>query len=367
MDNKLEGGRIASPEKISFPENSKSESIKEDYSKKLPQKGNVAITKKGISRTIADRHIKTNQLKPEKTNHIKPDLKKHLAPSEEHLDETKNLKRQDVSHRHAGLNLFLKIVLTIVLCFVFIYIIVNYDALLAKATFIYKDDNVLEYNDNFSIKNMSSIDSGRSDLVFLPIIMGFPKPDVVDLPPKEEEKAEELVPEESVVQNVNYPASSDSSSYSLSNTLNNQLFIPSLGIQVPVVWDSPVDENTMLANLQHGVVNYLGTAKPGEGLENNTGNVFISGHSSYYSWDSGKYKSIFATLPYINIGDKVAIGYYDKVYVYEVYDKTEVSPDNVDVVRQDTSEHIVTLMTCVPVGTNERRLIVRARFTGYAE
>jgi len=200
-----------------------------------------------------------------------------------------------------------------------------------------------------------------SELVFLPIIMGYPTPEI----------EEEVVEEEEVIKESQEESSgeeqSSGSGYYVPDTLNNQLYVPKLGIRVPIVWDSSVDENSMIANLQHGVVHYLGTAKPGEGLEENRGNIFISGHSSYYSWDPGAYKSIFATLPNLGVGDTVSIGYYDKVYVYQVYETAEVAPENVDVVRQDTDKHIVTLMTCVPIGTNERRFIARAEFIGFAQ
>lgn len=250
------------------------------------------------------------------------------------------------------------IVVTIILSLSVIYIVVNFDALRAKATFTRNNVDIIEYSDGQQRINLEAFSDGKNSLIFVPVVLGFPDPEVVEFPEEEKEEVEETS-EESIA--------SIGGGYSVENTLNNQLFIPSLGISAPVVWDSSVDEASMLASLQSGVAHYLGTAKPGEGLAENTGNVFISGHSSYYSWDPGGYKSIFATLPNINIGDQIAIGYYDKVYVYEVYDKTEVAPENVDVVRQDTSEHIVTLMTCVPIGTNERRLIVRARFIGYAE
>ncbi len=291
---------------------------------------------------------------------------KDRAPVQEIINTsstTTNHNKKDEKYKKSSLLKTVAIIfITMILSLIVIYIVVNFDALSARATFQENDSDVIEYSNDQKTAKVAVFYKNDDGLLFLPIIIEYPDPKVVEFP---EEKKDEVVTEEAP-QEENF-STSDESTYVAQNTLNNQLSVPSLGIQCPIVWDSSVDENSMLASLQNGVAHYLGTAKPGEGLENNTGNVFISGHSSYYSWDPGQYHSIFATLPYINVGDKVVIGYNDKVYVYEVYDKTEVAPENVDVVKQDTSEHIVTLMTCVPVGTSERRLIVRARFVGYAE
>jgi len=143
--------------------------------------------------------------------------------------------------------------------------------------------------------------------------------------------------------------------YSLKNLQNNHLLIPKINVDAPIIWNSEVDENTMLANLQKGVVHYQGTALPDE-----KGNVFITGHSSYYAWDKGKYKTVFALLPKLEKGDQIALAYQNKVYVYEVYEKIVVKPTDTWVL-QSTGEPMLSLMTCVPLGTNLNRLIVRAK------
>jgi len=134
------------------------------------------------------------------------------------------------------------------------------------------------------------------------------------------------------------------------------IYIAKIGKKAPVVWNSAPDEQTMLNNLHNGVVHYAGTALPGSGK----GPIFISGHSSYYWWDSGKYKTVFATLDKLATGDEIKINYENTVYTYKVYDKQVVLPDQVDVLKP-TNEPVLALMTCVPVGTNLKRLIVWAR------
>lgn len=115
----------------------------------------------------------------------------------------------------------------------------------------------------------------------------------------------------------------------------------------------------MLENLQKGVAHYGGTDLPNP----LTGNVFITGHSSYYWWDSGQYKTVFALLDQLKSGDQVALTYQQQVYVYQVYESLVVKPSQVDVL--DTTERpILSLMTCTPVGTSLNRLIVRANLVG---
>src|SRR5687767_11297538 len=71
----------------------------------------------------------------------------------------------------------------------------------------------------------------------------------------------------------------------------DRLFIPSLGIDVPLVYIEEKNEAAFQAALRDGVVHYPGTAMPGQ-----PGNAYYFGHSSDYSWSKGEYKNVFATL-----------------------------------------------------------------------
>lgn len=145
------------------------------------------------------------------------------------------------------------------------------------------------------------------------------------------------------------------SKYSFANLEDNHLFIPKIYVNAPIIWNSPSDEKTMLSNLQNGVVHYDGTALPDE-----KGNVFITGHSSYYAWDKGKYKTAFTLLPKLEKGDQIALAYNNHVYIYEVTEKIVVNPTDTWVLSP-TSTPTLSLMTCIPIGTNLKRLIVRTK------
>ena len=108
--------------------------------------------------------------------------------------------------------------------------------------------------------------------------------------------------------------------------------------------------------LQDGVVHYPGTAMPGE-----DGNVFITGHSSYYPWDPGNYKDVFAPLHNLEVGDVYYIFHKGKKYEYEITERKVVPPSDVSVLDQDHTKKESTLMTCTPIGTAKNRLILKAK------
>ncbi len=139
------------------------------------------------------------------------------------------------------------------------------------------------------------------------------------------------------------------------NVAENMLVVPKIKVRVPIVWNSTADESTLLANLQHGVVHYGFTALP----NTESGNVFLSGHSSYYWWDPGKYKTVFALLDRLRPGDQAFLKYQDTVYAYQVRTSVVVDPSDVSVTNP-TREPMLSLMTCVPVGTSLRRLVIQA-------
>ncbi len=145
----------------------------------------------------------------------------------------------------------------------------------------------------------------------------------------------------------------------------NRLIIPKLNLNVPLVQPSltallkedwPQVEKDIQKALEGGVVHYPGTARPGQ-----AGNFFVTGHSSYYPWAAGNYKTVFARLHQLNVGDEYWVYYGGDKHRYTVIEKKEVSPSDISVLDQPMGERLATLMTCTPVGTTLRRLIVLAQ------
>jgi len=141
------------------------------------------------------------------------------------------------------------------------------------------------------------------------------------------------------------------------------IFLPRLNIKAPIKEAAGVDylgdwtyvEQQIQEALRDGVVRFPGTAEPGE-----RGNAFITGHSSYYPWDSGRYKDIFALLTKVELQDDIVVFHGGKKYIYRVHNIREVDPSETDVLA-DTDDYRLTLMTCTPLGTALKRLIVTAQ------
>ena len=143
---------------------------------------------------------------------------------------------------------------------------------------------------------------------------------------------------------------------------DNRIIIPKFDLNVPIVIPSnealmredwKALEEDIQESLQDGVVHYPGTAKPGQ-----AGNFFLTGHSSYFPWAPGNYKSVFARLHQLNVGDEYWVFYGGDRHRYVVTEKKEVKPSDVTVLDQPISKRIGTLMTCTPIGTTLRRLII---------
>jgi len=142
---------------------------------------------------------------------------------------------------------------------------------------------------------------------------------------------------------------------------NNTLFIPKIGVQAPIVFATSRNQDEINQLLLEGVVHYDKTALPGK-----KGNVFITGHSSYYWWSDGKYNNVFSILDKLVEGDTIYLNYDYKRYAYQVVSLKVVSPDDVSVLEQG-NDYTLSLMTCTPVGTNYKRLIVKAKQTEPAQ
>lgn len=145
---------------------------------------------------------------------------------------------------------------------------------------------------------------------------------------------------------------------------DDRILIPRIGQNVPVI-RVPTDmllrkdwaalEKQIQEALRYGVVHFPGTAYPGD-----DGNVVITGHSSYFPWDPGRFKDVFALLHQVDVGDKVVVYHEQEKFEYVVYEKKVVKPSQVEVLTQ-SGENRLTLITCTPVGTDLNRLVVFAR------
>ncbi|OQB06361.1 MAG: Sortase family protein [bacterium ADurb.Bin212] len=129
-----------------------------------------------------------------------------------------------------------------------------------------------------------------------------------------------------------------------------------IDLSAPITLDvNGSDINEYNSALEKGVAHLKGSALPGK-----NGNVFIFGHSSYDVEKAGQYKEVFAKLDQLANGDVVEIQSQEARYTYKVIDKKIVNPNDVSVAGQNFSLKQLTLMTCWPIGSTEKRLVVVA-------
>lgn len=126
---------------------------------------------------------------------------------------------------------------------------------------------------------------------------------------------------------------------------DNRLVVPSINL------DEPIIEGANLGVIGGGGTWRLPhTSNPVDG-----GNTVIVGHRWSYSDPA-----TFYHLDKISVGERFAIWWQEKEYVYEVFDSRVVPATELSV-EAPSPEPIVTLYTCTPIWTAANRLVIQAR------
>jgi sortase A len=127
------------------------------------------------------------------------------------------------------------------------------------------------------------------------------------------------------------------------------LSIPRLGLENVTVRDSP--DQTYLD--REGLMHLSGTGFPYE----RGSNTYIAGHANY---NASRIPSIFRNLHNLRRGDLITLrDAAGKTYDYRVYERFAVTPHDYWVTEPIPGKNVVSLQTCFPAPTFEKRLIVR--------
>lgn len=134
-----------------------------------------------------------------------------------------------------------------------------------------------------------------------------------------------------------------------------KIIIPKINAELPVIYTEPsIDENAVQRALEDGVLHYATTSNPGE-----LGNGAIFGHSSNNILNKGKYKFAFVLLKRLETGDTFILQKDGKRYVYRVFAKKVVKPEEVNILDDNQGKPATfSLITCDPPGTSLNRLVV---------
>jgi sortase A len=112
---------------------------------------------------------------------------------------------------------------------------------------------------------------------------------------------------------------------------------------------APIVEGVKSYNLSRAVGHIPGTSAIGQ-----PGNCVLAGHRSY---TFGKF---FNRLDELVAGDEIIITTKKEDLTYKVSKISVVTPDDVSVLKGDSGENIITLVTCTPIYVASHRLIVNA-------
>lgn len=140
---------------------------------------------------------------------------------------------------------------------------------------------------------------------------------------------------------------------------DTKMVIPKINVDAPIVMNVGPTNNEQLAAMSNGIahVRYPGaSSEPGQ-----IGNSVFSAHSSSDWTDSGAYKFIFVQLERLAVDDVVYINYNSKRYTYKVYDIKVVEPTEIGALNYTGNDPVITLITCTPLGTAQKRLLVFAK------
>jgi sortase family protein len=138
-----------------------------------------------------------------------------------------------------------------------------------------------------------------------------------------------------------------------------RLIIPKLNVDVPVIYGvNAADHNAQMKAMEKGAAHFAiagANAVPGQ-----VGNAVFSAHSSNDAFAPGDHKFVFAQNEKLVKDDIIYMHYQGKRYTYAVTKKEVVLPNEVSRIQIQTDKPILTLISCVPLGTAEKRLLVFA-------
>lgn len=128
------------------------------------------------------------------------------------------------------------------------------------------------------------------------------------------------------------------------------IFIPAIEVSLPV-FDTTTD-----ALLQQGATVLQGSSFPigGKGTHS-----VLTGHTGLPD------KTLFTDLTSLKKGDMVYLHILDKKLAYKIDQFKVVKPDELDDLKVEPNEDLITLVTCTPYMVNTDRLLVRAKRVPY--
>ncbi len=135
------------------------------------------------------------------------------------------------------------------------------------------------------------------------------------------------------------------------------IVIPKINANAKIIRDvDPYIASIYQPALSQGVAHAFGTGLPGE-----KANIFLFAHSSGNWYQANRYNSVFYLLYKLKIGDQIKIYFKNSLFKYEIESLQYVEPQQIEYLNRESVEETLTLMTCWPPGTTQKRLILKAK------
>lgn len=132
--------------------------------------------------------------------------------------------------------------------------------------------------------------------------------------------------------------------------------IVSYSIDIPKLHITDASVSTIDTDLKVHLVQYAGTPIPPE-----KGTTVIFGHSTLPQlYNPHDYKTIFANILDLRVGDTINAKIEGITYIYKIVDIKVVNPEDISVLNQDYSGSYLTIITCTPPGTIWKRLVLKS-------
>lgn len=125
----------------------------------------------------------------------------------------------------------------------------------------------------------------------------------------------------------------------------NKVIIPKIGVESEIV------EGETEAALNRGTWRIPSTSTPDQG-----GNTVLSGHRFRFLPPNN---TTFYLLDKLNQGDEIFVWWDGVLYTYRVVESRVVNPDAVEIL-DPTADDRLTIFTCTPLLSTDRRLVVSA-------
>ena len=137
-----------------------------------------------------------------------------------------------------------------------------------------------------------------------------------------------------------------------------RMIIPKINVDAPVIYGIGPDHNSQMTAMESGIAHFSipgANAVPGQ-----IGNAVFAAHSSNDIFAAGDYGVVFAQNEKLTTGDIIYMNYESKRYTYSVTHMEVVLPTEVSKVQIQTDKPMLTLISCVPIGTAQKRLLIFA-------